>query len=110
MGRGHRVNWFAPDRPVNGGTVFARPTEDTMPNTSLDDVMAKLGINPDTPITKPCCDTPSTAGAHDWTETVCDHGCCTLWWCGFCHAPDGAVGPAGCPCGCMDRHEEGPPA
>lgn len=23
--QGHRVVWFAPDRPVNGGTVFVRP-------------------------------------------------------------------------------------
>lgn len=22
---GHRINWFAPDRPVEGGTVFVRP-------------------------------------------------------------------------------------
>jgi hypothetical protein len=23
---GHRIAWFAPDRPVEGGTVFVRPT------------------------------------------------------------------------------------
>ncbi len=22
---GHRIAWFAPERPVNGGTVFIRP-------------------------------------------------------------------------------------
>jgi hypothetical protein len=23
---GHRIAWFAPNRPVEGGTVFVRPT------------------------------------------------------------------------------------
>ncbi len=26
----HRVTWFIPDRPVNGGTVFKRPDEEDL--------------------------------------------------------------------------------
>ncbi len=24
---GHRASWFSPERPVNGGTVFLRPSQ-----------------------------------------------------------------------------------
>jgi hypothetical protein len=42
LSTGHRVAWFAPDRPVEGGTVFVRPTAanesaDCIPRSAGDD-------------------------------------------------------------------------
>ena len=31
---GHRNNWFQPDRPVAGGTVFVRPVADVSSDVS----------------------------------------------------------------------------
>jgi hypothetical protein len=33
----HRITWFAPERPVENGTVFVRPEQATLPLASSPD-------------------------------------------------------------------------
>ena len=72
MTSAHRVTWFAPDRPVDGGTVFVRP--DT-PETPMTPAEIPDPLNPDPRAVSCTCGAPDVAhcdgclacpdGAHD---------------------------------------------